>query len=221
MNKIVNQFSRTTFNSLPVVSIILTVYNRASYLKRCINSVLNQSLTDWELIAIDDGSTDNSLEILKDYENYSENITVVSHANMKLPLSRNKGINLSLGKYITFIDSDDRYEKEHLAKRLSFMMANPDVDLIYGGVKIIGDQYVRDKDNPTKFIHLSKCTVGATFFGKSKVFIELNGFKNLPYSEDSEFLNRTKAKFKVQEVNFKTYVYHRDVLDSITNTYMP
>ena len=92
MNKIVNQFSRTTFNSLPVVSIILTVYNRASYLKRCINSVLNQSLTDWELIAIDDGSTDNSLEILKDYENYSENITVVSHANMKLPLSRNKGI---------------------------------------------------------------------------------------------------------------------------------
>ncbi len=175
----VNQFSFKAFNSLPSVSIILTVYNRAAYLNRCIDSVLNQTFNDWELIAIDDGSTDNSLQILKDYEANSENIKILSQPNMKLPLSRNRGIRLSNGNFITFIDSDDRYAKDHLSKRISFMTKNLDIDLIYGGVKIIGDEYVRDKDNPSEFIHLSKCTIGATFFGKKKVFTELNGFKNL------------------------------------------
>ncbi len=168
-----------TLKSTPAVSIILTVYNRAAYLNRCIDSVLNQTFNDWELIAIDDGSTDNSLDILKEYDIISEKISVISQPNMKLPLSRNKGIKLSNGKNITFIDSDDRYEKDHLSKRISFMKKNPDIDLIYGGVKIIGDEYVRDKNNPSKFIHLSKCTIGATFFGKRNVFTELNGFKNL------------------------------------------
>ncbi len=208
-------------NSLPAVSIILTVYNRAAYLQRCLDSVLKQSLDDWELIAIDDGSTDNSLAILKEYEINSEKITVITQPNMKLPLSRNRGIRLSNGKYITFLDSDDQYEKDHLSKRISFIEKNPNIDLIYGGVEVIGDEYVRDKDNPTKFIHLSKCIVGATFFGKRKVFIELNGFKNLEYSEDSEFLTRASAKFNVHEVDFKTYIYHRDVVDSITNSYRP
>ena len=210
-----------TLKSTPAVSIILTVYNRAAYLNRCIDSVLNQTFNDWELIAIDDGSTDNSLDILKEYDIISEKISVISQPNMKLPLSRNKGIKLSNGKNITFIDSDDRYEKDHLSKRISFMKKNPDIDLIYGGVKIIGDEYVRDKNNPSKFIHLSKCTIGATFFGKRKVFTELNGFKNLAYSEDSEFLTRASAKFNVNEVDFKTYIYHRDVVDSITNSYKP
>ncbi len=216
-----NNYIQKKSNHFPNVSIILTVYNRAAYLNRCIDSVLNQSFNDWELIAIDDGSTDNSLEILKGYEANSENITVISQSNMKLPLSRNRGIRLSNGHFITFIDSDDRYEKDHLSKRISFMKKNPDIDLIYGGVKIIGDEYVRDKDNPSEFIHLSKCTIGATFFGRKKVFTELNGFKNLGYSEDSEFLTRASAKFNVHEVDFKTYIYHRDVVDSITNSYKP
>ncbi len=161
---------RKISNSFPSVSVILTVYNRAEYLHRCIDSVLNQSFNDWELIAIDDGSTDNSLNILRDYEKNSENITVLSQPNIKLPLSRNRGIRLSNGKFITFIDSDDCYEKEHLSKRISFMKNNPNIDLVHGGIKIIGDEYVRDKDNPSQFIHLSKCTIGATFFGKKKCF---------------------------------------------------
>ncbi len=209
------------FVSQPKISVILTVYNREEYLERCINSLLNQSCTDWELIAVDDGSTDNSYKILLDYQRENQNINLIKQKNQKLPLSRNRGIGAALGKYITFLDSDDEYGKDHLAKRIQFMKAHPDIDLIHGGFKVIGDEYVRDKENPDKFIHLSECTVGGTFFGKRNVFLELNGFKNIEYSEDSDFLERAQKKFKVTKVHFQTYLYHRDSPDSITNNYFP
>ncbi len=207
--------------SAPCVSIILTAYNREVYLKRCLDSVLNQSFVDWEVIAIDDGSTDNTLAILRSYEKRFPGIRVFSQKNIKLPLSRNRGIKESKGKYLTFLDSDDRYTETHLEQRVNFMSSNPDVDLIHGGIKIIGSEYVRDKNNPSQLIHLSDCTVGATFFGKRLVFINLKGFKNIEYSEDSEFLERAEKIFNVQTVDFKTYIYHRDIPDSITNSYAP
>ena len=203
------------------VSVILTVYNRESYLKRSIDSLLRQSLREWELIAIDDGSVDNSFQILNDYYSKFSNVKIMRHENIKLPLSRNKGIKIATGKYITFLDSDDEYEKDHLLIRYQFLEKYHEIDLIHGGVNIIGDEYVRDKNNPQKLIHLSQCTVGATFFGKRKVFLNLNGFRNIDYSEDSEFLERAEKYFKVEKVNFNTYKYHRDAPNSITNTYAP
>jgi glycosyltransferase involved in cell wall biosynthesis len=203
------------------VSVILTVYNRASYLPRCIESLIKQDFSNWELIAIDDGSTDDTLNILKNYEKDFSNIKVFSHENMKIAQSRNKGINLSSGKYITFLDSDDEYEKSHLSKRIFYMQKNPKTDLIYGGVSIVGNPYVRDKDNPSNFIHLSKCFIGGTFFGKRNVFLSLGGFRDLEYSEDSDFLIRAKEKFNVEEVDSPTYIYHRELSDSLTNNYAP
>ncbi len=203
------------------VSVILTVYNRAIYLNRSIDSLLKQSFKNWELIAIDDGSEDNSFQILKDYYSKFPNIKIMRHENIKLPLSRNRGIKNASGKYLTFLDSDDEYEVDHLLTRVRYLEEHHAVDLIHGGVNIIGDEYVRDKNNPKKFIHLSKCTIGATFFGKRNVFLELDGFRNLNYSEDSEFLERAEKYFHVDKVDFNTYRYHRDTPDSITNTYAP
>lgn len=205
----------------PKVSVILTVYNREKLLNRCINSLLIQSYGDWELIAIDDGSYDRSYDVLLDYgKNYS-NIHLIKQQNQKLPLSRNRGIKIAKGKYITFLDSDDEYEQEHLAKRVELMETHPEIDLIHGGFKIIGDEYVRDKNNPATFIHLSECSVGGTFFGKRSVFIELGGFKNIEYSEDSDFLDRAKKQFRVEKVSFETYKYNRNSSDSLTKKYIP
>ena len=203
------------------VSVILTVYNRENYLNRSIDSLLNQNFTNWELIAIDDGSTDNSLNVLRSYEENFPNIKVLYHENQKIAQSRNKGIFLSMGKYITFLDSDDEYAEPHILKRVEFLDEHPDIDLIYGGVKIIGNQFVRDKDNPKNFIHLSNCFIGGTFFGKRKVFIELGGFKDLEYSEDSDLIIRAKNKFKIQKFDLPTYIYHRELSDSLTNSYVP
>ncbi len=205
----------------PEISVIMAVYNRANYLGRCIGSLLDQTHEDWELIAVDDGSDDDTFDVLKEYSNNYSNIKIFWQTNRKLPLSRNKGISEASGKYITFLDSDDEYEKDHLEKHLEFMKNNPHLDLIHGSAKIIGDKYVRDKFNPDKFIHLSECTIGGTFFGKKRVFTELKGFRNLKYSEDSDFLERAEKIFKVQKVNFLTYKYHRDDPGSITNSYEP
>lgn len=205
----------------PLVSIILTVYNRQDYLDRCLGSVLKQTYKNWELIAIDDGSKDESHLILNRYAAQFRNIRVIKQENQKLPVSRNNGIGKSTGKYITFIDSDDEYEKDHLQKRVEYMEINDPVDLIHGGIKIIGNEFVRDKNNPEKLIHLSDCSIGGTFFGRRNVFIELDGFKNINYSEDSDFLERALKKFNVKKVYFDTYIYYRDLTDSITNTYEP
>ena len=201
------------------VSVILTVYNRELFLPRCIESLLKQSYLGWELIAIDDGSTDNSLDVLRDYEERYPNIKVLHQENQKIAQSRNRGIYLSSGKYITFLDSDDEYEESHLLKRVEFMESHPSIELLFGGVKIIGNEFVRDKDNPQNFIHLSNCFIGGTFFGKRKVFLELEGFRELEYSEDSDLLIRAQKVFKVQKVDFPTYIYHRELEDSLTNRF--
>jgi glycosyltransferase involved in cell wall biosynthesis len=203
------------------VSVILTVYNRELYLQRSIDSLVNQNFSNWELIAIDDGSTDNSLNVLREYEMKFPNIKILRQENRGIAPSRNRGIFLSSGKYITFLDSDDEYESSHLIKRISFLNDHPEIDLLFGGVKIIGNQFVRDKDNPQKFIHLSNCFIGGTFFGKRKVFIELSGFKDLVYSEDSDFIIRAENKFKIQKFDLPTYIYHRELSDSLTNNYVP
>ena len=207
--------------SIPVVSVILTVYNREKYIERCVESIIGQSFKNWKLIVIDDGSEDNSYNILKDYAIKVSNIEVIRQGNRKLAISRNRGIDLVESKYLTFIDSDDEYTEDHLERRMEFMESNPNVDLIHGGTKIIGNEFVRDKNNPDKFIHLSECTIGGTFFGKTQVFKNLNGFKNLSYSEDSDFLERAQKLFNVSKVEFETYIYHRELEDSITNTYAP
>lgn len=204
-----------------IVSVILTVFNRENSLKRSINSLLKQSFGNWELIAIDDGSSDDSFQILSEYESLFDNIKVYRQENKKLAFSRNRGIDLSSGDFITFLDSDDEYEPDHLLIRIKYMLDHPEIDFIHGGVRIIGNQYVRDKDNPDNFIHLSECTIGATFFGKRCVFQELKGFKNNIYSEDSEFLKRASERFKIKKVNFNTYIYHRERPDSITHNYVP
>lgn len=208
-------------HGIPKVSVIMAVYNRANLLSRSINSLIHQSFEDWELVAVDDGSTDNSLEILKEFEAKNKKIKVYWHSNRKLPLTRNKGISESKGAFITFLDSDDEIESDHLDKHYNFMINNPNIDLIHGSAKIIGDEYVRDKYDSKKLIHLSECVIGGTFFGKRKVFNKLNGFRNIEYSEDSEFLERAGKIFNIQKVNFNTYKYYRDTLNSITNTYEP
>jgi glycosyltransferase involved in cell wall biosynthesis len=205
-------------NFSPIVSIILPTFNRAGLLSRAIDSVLSQTEKRFELVIIDDGSTDNTFEVVEKYLANHENIRYIKQQNMKLPIALNVGIQMASGEFVTFIGSDDEYKPEHIKLRLQFMKDNPDIDLIHGGIEIIGSPFVKDKNDLTKVVHISDCAVGGTFFGKRFVFTELNGFKNISYSEDSEFLERAWKKYSVEKVNFKTYIYHRDTEDSICNT---
>lgn len=202
----------------PEVSVILPTYNRANYLKRSIDSVIYQTFKQWELIIVDDGSTDESFNIINEYIKQFDNIRYLKHSNRRTPLATNAGILASCGKFIAFIGSDDEWKTDHLKLRVDFLHNHHDIDFIYGGVEIIGHPFVKDKNDLSKEIHLSECVIGGTFFGKRKVFFELEGFQDLHYSDDSDFFERANKKFNIAKVDFPTYVYYRDTPDSICST---
>ncbi|MDR0858472.1 MAG: glycosyltransferase [Oscillospiraceae bacterium] len=103
---------------MPQVSIIVPIYNSENWLESCVQSVLNQSRGDWELILVDDGSTDSSRSICEQYSQKYEHIRVYSQENAGVSSARNLGISRANGKYIAFLDSDDVYHPEFLARML-------------------------------------------------------------------------------------------------------
>ena len=99
---------------MPLISVIMPVYNVEQYLRRSIESVLNQTFKDFELICINDGSTDNSLEILNEYATKDPRIQIINQENAGLSCARNSGLEIVQGEYIAFIDSDDFYATNFL-----------------------------------------------------------------------------------------------------------
>lgn len=100
------------------ISIVIPVYNAEKYLDRCLQSVIHQSYDNWEIIAVDDGSKDKSLEIMKKYSSQDRRIFVIHQRNLGAGAARNEGIKKATGDYIVFIDSDD-YVEENYFKLLS------------------------------------------------------------------------------------------------------
>lgn len=98
------------------ISVIIPVYNTSQYLEKCLNSVINQSLKEIEIICVNDGSTDNSLEILKKYEEKDNRIKIINKKNGGLTSARNKAINITSGEYCLNVDSDDWIKENYLEK---------------------------------------------------------------------------------------------------------
>lgn len=94
----------------------MPVYNGEKYLRQCLDTVINQTLKDIEIICVDDGSTDRSLSILAEYMRKDHRITVISQRNKHAGIARNTGLRLSRGKYLSFLDSDDLFELDMLEK---------------------------------------------------------------------------------------------------------
>ena len=124
----------------PKVSVIIPVYNVEEYLRECLDSVINQTLKEIEIICVDDGSTDNSLEILKEYAKKDNRITVISRKNKGVGYSRNEGINVSKGKFIAFMDPDDYYPDLSVLNTM-FNKAIEHKVKICGGSLIVYDEH--------------------------------------------------------------------------------
>ena len=107
-------------------SFIVPVYNTKKYLKKCLDSLIKQTFKDFEIIIVNDGSTDNSMEIIEKYKNKYSNIKVIEQQNQGLSLARNNGVKKTSGEYILFIDSDDYIEKD-LLKQIDKNIGNADV----------------------------------------------------------------------------------------------
>lgn len=130
---------------MPKISVIVPVYNAEKTLDYCLSSIVNQTLKDIEIICVNDGSNDNSLEILKQYSYSDERIIIVDQANSGVSAARNRGLEVASGDYIMFCDSDDRYELT-LCEKVENKIEETDADVIcYAHQEIFqGEKYLSD-----------------------------------------------------------------------------
>ena len=141
---------------MPIISIIVPVYNSELYLKNCIESLINQTIKDIEIILIDDGSTDDSCNICKMYSEYDSRIKLISKKNEGVSICRNIGISNALGQYIMFCDSDDRVDKKWCEELLNSISNGYDISVC--GFKWIDNDKIVNKVfcNNKETVYISK-----------------------------------------------------------------
>lgn len=181
------------------ISIGLPVYNAELYLEYAIKSVLAQTHAQWELIIIDDGSSDRSLEIAKQYEKMDNRIKVISDGqNKKLPARLNQLIDESKYNYIARMDADDIMHPERLARQLNFLTQNPKFDLVSSGMILINAYnsiygYRRENELYTDFSSLDKLhpITHPSVFAKKSWYKRNKYDENFPRAEDYELWIRS------------------------------
>ncbi|HQG76789.1 MAG TPA: glycosyltransferase family A protein [Bacteroidales bacterium] len=212
-----NDKSRNIY-SRPMFSVIIAAYNRARLIERAIKSLLMQTETDWEGIIVDDGSTDGTYSVIAPYLEGETGIRYFRITHGGESRAKNYGIGVSEGRYITFLDSDDEYHPDHLSERRRYLAENPGVMFLYGGVRILGNQFVPDRNNPSAVINLKDCVIGGTFIIERDVLAALEGFRDILLGPDSDLFQRAVEKgIPMAEIDKPTYIYHHENPNSITN----
>lgn len=128
-----------------LVSIIMPAYNAEDTIRESIKSVIEQTYKNWELIIIDDGSTDDTISIIKKQQKNDKRIKLLKNQkNLKVAKTRNRGLNYAKGDYIAFLDADDLWFKNKIEKQLNFMLKK-NIDFSYSNIIIINDNEKRKK----------------------------------------------------------------------------
>lgn len=197
-------------SQLPLVSIILPVYNGEKYLRESVNSCINQSYINWELIIINDASTDSSAKIATDFQNQDQRIKVYSNeTNLSLPASLNKGHKIAKGDFLTWT-SDDNILKENFLQSLLQKLNNSECGIVFSNYDIIW------KDGSFKREHITGPVeeilfgniIGASFLYKRQVFDVVGGYsKDLFLAEDYNFFLMASLKFEILHVDENLYKY--------------
>ncbi len=134
----------------PLISVIIPVYNSEKLLERALDSVLNQTYKDLEIIVVDDGSTDNSSKIIAKYQKKDSRIVSIRQKNGGQASARNAGIRLAKGEYLAFLDADDEYDKNFILKMLNGF-DDDDIDIVVSGML-----YCRVKERTKKPVYVKK-----------------------------------------------------------------
>src|SRR5690606_37354988 len=125
--------------STPLVSVAMPVYNSERYVAEAIESVLNQSFGDFELLIIDDGSTDETPHILKRYEQADDRVRVVWQEHRGIPYTRNRAWESAQGTYLAWADSDDLCLPQRLEKQVAFLERHKDIAVCGGAIETFGN----------------------------------------------------------------------------------
>lgn len=187
------------------VSIIIPVYNTEKYIDECINSVINQTYKDIEVILINDGSTDSSLSICKKYEKLDKRIKVINKKHSGVSSARNEGIKKITGKYVMFLDSDDYYNLDYVEKMYNALVKNK-CDMVISGFKLC---YKKS----TSVLQYSNCDIMIDF---NSIIYDI---VNTPYFNSmsktiikKDIIEKNKIKFDTKLNYFEDYIVSFDAM---------
>lgn len=176
-------------------SFIVPVYNTSKYLKKCLDSLVKQTFKDFEIIIVNDGSTDNSSNIISKYQDTYKNIKVVNQKNEGLSMARNNGVKEANGEYLIFIDSDDYVEKNLLKE----------VDKEIKDVEVLRYQVISEDEDGSNKIDFNE-----------EGFDMVNGYQAFKYLSNYHFVEPAwcyvfkKDYYVNNKFSFKKDVYHED-----------
>jgi glycosyltransferase involved in cell wall biosynthesis len=207
---------------MPKVSVIIPAYQSALFLPQSINSVLDQSFKDFELIVVDDGSTDNTRQVLS---HYSEFIQVYFQENQGPSSARNRGIQLSQGEYLAFLDADDIALPERLSTQVRFLDENPDVGIVGSCARLtdIADHDLGIMSVPTSNIDIRWTSLLLNPFIQSTLMVRRNLLINFQlaynpkysFAEDYELWSRVLYYTRAANLSIP-YTAYRVRTDSVT-----
>ena len=192
-----------TIKKNPLVTVIIPTYNRGWILKEAIDSVLSQDFDDFELIVVDDGSTDNTDSIL---DEYARDIIILRQDNRGVSAARNAGIDFASGPLIAFLDSDDLWLPEKLASQVDFFNSNPDVlicqtqELWIRNGKRVNPKKRHEKFSGMIFKHsLPLCIVSPSAVMLKKKLLDQTGVfdERLPACEDYDLWLRISCRYPI------------------------
>lgn len=203
-------------NTIPKVSVVMSVLNGEKYLQECINSILDQTFSDFEFIIVNDGSTDKTAEILNDYASRDARIRILDNpTNRGVGYSRNKGNAAARGEYIAIMDADDRSCPERFERQFQFLNENPDV-------AILGTSYVKAKSgHSTKLMKrinlpglvrwnlIFYCALNNPSVMMRRSLISEEGFKYAEgiEGEDFDFFSKVSRKHKITNLEEPLHFY--------------
>lgn len=208
---------------MPFFSVIIPTYNRAKYIKKAIESVLNQTFSDFELIIADDASTDNTKEIVSSIKD-SRIIYFKNEKNLERCITRNKGIQMAKGKYIAFLDSDDYHLPNHLEILYNEIKKQNEPEAVFftnaydeGLGKGRKERTCPDFEKFNPYHYILTYT-----FNPQRVAVHRNIFKKhlfdpkIVVCEDMDLFLRMKTDYPVIQIKERTTVYHHN-MDSFTH----
>lgn len=203
---------------MPKVSIILPTYNGQAYIEEAIKSILNQTFEDFELIVVDDCSTDHTPSLLESFKLQDSRVKIITNKhNLKLPASLNVGHRMAQGEYLTWT-SDDNILHSDFLEHLVTVLETSSEDVVYSDFNVINDQseHLRVyKVSPVSLLPFEN-GIGASFLYRKEVFQKFNYNEDLHGIEDYDFWVRAANHFKFKHISEVLYSYriHKNSLTS-------
>ncbi len=211
----------TDISAQKLVSVNVTTYNRAPLLRRCLDSILQQHYSNFEIIVVDDCSPDNTAEVMKDYCTSDNRIKYIRHEQNKgNAAARNTALQHGTGEYVAFMDDDDAWiDQDKLSKQVNIFEAHSHqkLGIVCSGVKVIDENNAETikrermpKDLVSVLLKGNGIIHNSTVLTRREIIVRVGGFdEKMPRGVDSDFFRRVVVKYK-----YKVYI-----MDDITTAY--